>query len=436
MDERTTVRRSRDLALAALVTALSAGLCAPTAEAQDYPHGDTGQPLDCTQCHTMEGWKPLKDPIEFDHEARTDFARSGRHAEVWCTRCHLTLRFGELRLPATECGSCHVDVHLGNLSNECVACHNTSSFNDVPGGSLHTRTSLPLTGSHLQISCESCHADDTGGAYTTLNPDCAACHLDDYENAVSLDHVAAGFPTDCRACHNTLAFGGGIFDHLAVSGGFELRGAHARIPCESCHIVPGFEPIYPGVTDRDCFECHQEDYEPEHGGSDFPTECTLCHNTEDFGEADFDHTLVGFPLEGIHQQLDCSACHRQPGNEPIFNPSGPDDCVACHLDDYSGEHGASGFPTDCTLCHTPTRWTDATFLDHDVLFFPVNSGKHRGRWSGCQTCHTIPDDFSTFTCFECHQHEKSRMDDKHADEPGYVYDSRVCIQCHPDGRAP
>jgi hypothetical protein len=340
----------------------------PSVPAQDvpYPHGDTSEPLRCTQCHTQDSWSPAKRPLEFDHEAETGFDRSGRHADLACASCHLGLKFAEPLVSAAGCAGCHVDVHLGNLSAECTACHNTTSFNDVPGLSLHARTSLPLTGTHLQISCESCHPDDTGGSYTTLDPDCYACHAADYETA-SLDHVENGFSTDCEACHNTLAFGAGIaFDHVTVSGGFRLLGAHARIPCESCHVIPGFESLFPGVTsDQDCVGCHQDDYdtaEPDHVGAGFPTACSQCHNVE--------------------------------------------------------------------------RWDDAIFTEHDALFFPIFSGAHSRQWQGCDTCHDVPSDFAAFTCFNCHNHDQAPMDEKHKEEPGYVYDSAECYACHPDGKSP
>lgn len=356
-------------AIAALLVALLATLVpAPAARAQEpaaYPHGATTRSLDCTWCHTQQGWTPTKQPLDFDHEAVTGFARTGRHAKLSCTGCHVGLEFAEPKTAATGCSTCHVDVHIGSLSVECEACHSTAAWDDVRGVALHARTSLPLTGSHLQISCESCHLDDTGGAYTTLDSDCYSCHSGDYESA-TLDHVENAFSTDCESCHNTLAFGAGVaFDHVTVSNGFRLLGAHARIPCTECHVVPGFDPIYPGVTsDQDCLGCHEDDYQA----------------------ADPDHV-------------------------------------------------ASGFPQSCTQCHNTERWADAIYTEHDALYFPIFSGAHRGRWDSCTTCHEVPSDFAVFTCLSCHEHAQAQMDDKHREEPGYVYDSVECLDCHPDGRS-
>ncbi|MGD8868778.1 MAG: cytochrome c3 family protein, partial [Gemmatimonadales bacterium] len=113
-------------------------------------------------------------------------------------------------------------------------------------------------------------------------------------------------------------------------------------------------------------------------------------------------------------------------------PSDQNDCVACHQDDYDAQHSGSGFPTTCVDCHTQTTWTGATF-QHDQ-YFPINSGIHSGKWNGCDTCHNVPNDYTIFTCFACHQHAQARMDSRHADVVGYSYESTACYSCHPNGR--
>jgi hypothetical protein len=313
--------------------------------ASPSPHGSLPAELDCSACHTPRGW----------------FQLTGRHDKVSCARCHLRLRFDEPQLDMAGCSSCHVDVHQGRMRGACVSCHNTTSFRDVAGLSVHARTSFLLTGAHLQVACESCHRDDRGGAYTALNTECVACHESEYASSEGIDHVAAGFSTACQDCHGTLAWGNwASFDHVSASGGFPLRGSHAGLICEACHVMPGLDPK--------------------------------------------------------------------------FSASGPDDCYACHAQDYDRQHAGSGFPTDCTGCHRETRWGDATFADHDRVF-PITSGAHRGQWDGCETCHTVPSDFRSFTCFNCHEHSQTRMDEKHREERGYAYDSNLCYSCHRNGRA-
>jgi hypothetical protein len=58
-----------------------------------------------------------------------------------------------------------------------------------------------------------------------------------------------------------------------------------------------------------------------------------------------------------------------------------------------------------------------------------------GQWSNCNECHTNSSNFSVFSCINCHEHNKSRMDDKHKGERGYVYNSQNCYSCHPRGKS-
>jgi hypothetical protein len=233
----------------------------------------------------------------------------------------------------------------------------------VDGLDLHNRTSFPLSGAHQQLSCESCHPDDVGGAYSTQPTECIACHAADYTAPQFVDHVTTGFSTECQECHTTLAWPHSVsFDHVTYASGYELVGRHAEIRCSSCHS------------------------------------------------------------QGA------------PGS--IFSPSSQDDCFACHQSDYELGHGSTGFPTACLLCHTNDTWDDASFEDHDSFYFPIFSGPHRGRWSGCETCHVNTNDFSEFSCFACHDHRQSEMDEKHREVPGYLYQSAACYSCHPSGRSP
>ena len=425
---------------AGVVLALAATLTAPLSSQEETanPHGEFQVDIDCQACHTDSGWSPARAPLDFDHDRQTDFTLRASHEAAACATCHLGLVFNQPQLGASECAACHVDVHLGNLSPDCQACHRETSFDDLDGPGLHTRTAFPLTGSHLQITCETCHADDRGGAFTTLNSDCFACHEDDYRSAGVVDHVAGGFPTDCRQCHTTITWTGGVpFDHQTVANGYPLVDAHGDLRCGSCHLPPDgalkFQPAGPD----DCATCHQTDYDREHMGSGFPTTCMDCHNQWSWGDAQFDHTLTasGFALLGAHDRISCDRCHIPPSGTVPFQPMGQDDCIACHQQDYDREHTGSNFPTTCLACHNNDTFSGADFQDHDAQFFPIYSGKHSGEWNNdCATCHTVPNDFAAFTCLNCHEHRQSEMDDKHSGESGYAYQSALCLSCHPDGR--
>jgi hypothetical protein len=146
----------------------------------------------------------------------------------------------------------------------------------------------------------------------------------------------------------------------------------------------------------------------------------------------FDHNQF-WPLNGAHAAIenDCILCHSN------GFPNTPNTCIGCHQSDYDGttnpDHAAAGFPTDCTSCHTETAWTPANW-DHDGMYFPIFSGKHDGEWNDCAECHTTPNDYTLFSCIDCHEHDDpAELASDHSGVSGYVYESNACYACHPDG---
>lgn len=414
-----------------VLTLLLVAGTASSAHAQQSPHGTLPAGVDCSDCHTPKSWTPDPSTVTFDHTRQTRFPLEGRHRAAPCRSCHLSLVFDDPVLRAAECATCHADVHRGAYARRCAECHTTVGFSDMATRQIHARTTFPLTGAHLQVTCQACHTDSRLGAYVALDPQCVGCHQPDLDAAQSVDHTT--FPTDCLRCHTTVAWTAYVrFDHPAVSGGFRLLGAHARIRCSSCH-GPNLEPIFQPAGDQDCVTCHDADYQREHPGGRFPVTCLDCHTVETWRGAAFDHAgVTGFRLLGAHTRVACEACHSAADWSVPFAPSGDQDCVACHDADYQREHAGSGFPTTCLTCHNVDSWEGATFTDHDAQFFPIYSGPHRGKWSACADCHVQAGDFRVFSCFQCHRQRD--MDDKHKNEAGYRYDSNVCYQCHPRGR--
>jgi hypothetical protein len=222
---------------------------------------------------------------------------------------------------------------------------------------------------------------------------------------------------------------------------FPLLGAHARVDCSACHrrsageAAAGVRADY-ASTPTDCAACHLSDFQtapdPNHVQAGFSRRCTDCHGVSAQRWSDvssFPHTAT-FPLTGAHATISCRACHT------TQFAGTPRDCIACHRVDYdrarNPDHRSAGFPVSCQECHTTRGWTPATF-DHDARFFPINSGRHQGTWSSCNTCHTVPGNFRAFECIVCHDHRRSEMDDKHDDVRGYAYQSPACYACHPRG---
>jgi hypothetical protein len=173
---------------------------------------------------------------------------------------------------------------------------------------------------------------------------------------------------------------------------------------------------------------------PNHTALNLSTDCVSCHTTEpDWMPASFDNHNDFYPLNEAHAMIanDCAACH----NGDFVNT--PNTCIGCHQSDYNNannpNHSAAQFPTDCTPCHSESAWSPSTF-NHDGMYFPIYSGKHKDEWSQCTECHTIPNDFSTFSCIQCHEHSnQSNVNNDHSEVSGYMYESNACYACHPDG---
>jgi hypothetical protein len=180
---------------------------APTACASCHKDVHLGQEgAECQTCHTLQRAKFAV--ADFSH-TKTRFALVGRHESLTCAQCHKaetgTFPAGSgtavrYKGVGTECRACHVDVHLGQVSNRCESCHGNTTFK--VSNYKHTARSLTgfFTGKHAQASCADCHKSGAGafpsGKGTairfTMSAACVTCHVD-------FHHGALG--PDCGTCH-------------------------------------------------------------------------------------------------------------------------------------------------------------------------------------------------------------------------------------------
>jgi len=126
--------------------------------------------------------------------------------------------------------------------------------------------------------------------------------------------------------------------------------------------------------------------------------------------------------------LDCLKCHL---NGNFVNTS--TDCISCHLVDYNAttnpKHSTANVPTTCATCHTTAPgWKPALFTIHDS-YFPIYSGRHKGRWNACSDCHLNSSNYGAYDCTKCHP--LSEMNSKHSQVSNYSPSN--CIVCHPTG---
>ncbi len=375
----------------------------------------------CLTCH------PQGDKEGAIDHSKTAFPLTGLHVTADCAQCHANGYSGT----PTECYACHEDKYTNTaepkhgeagLSHQCETCHTTSVWK--PSTFDHNTTGFELIGGHSLPQCSSCHK----GSTENTSPLCYSCHQDQYANAEN--HVSQNYPTTCEQCHNTTDWKDADFDHANTN--FPLTGAHVNTDCAQCHTNG-----YTG-TPTDCNSCHNTNYQqttnPDHQNLGLSTNCETCHTTNPgWKPAEFPVHNDYYVLEGAHASIsnDCATCHNGDYNNT------PNTCYGCHQSDYESTndppHQSNGFSTDCESCHTQTAWKPSTF-DHDNQYFPIYSGKHKNKWDNCSDCHTNQSDYSVFSCITCHEHSQSKMDDKHKDVSGYVYDSNACYDCHPNGK--
>ena len=396
-------------------------------------HPAANFPQTCAQCHNTTSWSNAS----FNHNM-TNFPLTGLHTVPprQCSDCHINNNYN---LTSTACVSCHLKDYQGttnpnhvssNFPQGCDQCHNTTSWLNATFN--HNSTGFTLTGSHTvpPRQCTDCHVNNNYNLTTTA---CVSCHQKDYTNALSpVNHLAAGFPTTCETCHDTIQWTDGTFNH--TSTGFQLTGSHTVPPrlCSDCHTNNNYS-----LNTTLCYSCHQKDYagtnNPPHQSAGFPTTCELCHDTNVWTDSTFNHNNTAFPLTGSHTvpPRQCADCHVN-GNYTTL----PTTCYGCHTNDYNQTtnpgHQAQPqfFPTTCQNCHNTTAWTGATFNHTQYTQFPTSHGNAN---NVCATCHINSNNYSVFQCTGCHG--GNNPNNFHHDQvPGYVYNSINCYQCHQNGQ--
>ncbi len=218
-----------------------------------------------------------KPPVTWTVEShdRTNFPLTGKHRTLACVDCHINKVFEGT---PKACEVCHWerrqdDRYRLRLGMNCAECHSTLTWKRVdPNKWNHeTETGFRLEGAHQFVDCEQCHGFQ---GFKPQPTDCYSCHAKDYQSTRNPNHVQAGFPTDCPACHNTRSWGGARFSHL----GFPLTGRHATAACADCHK----NGVYAG-TPTACASCHINDYnsttDPNHRAQGYSLECQTCHGT-------------------------------------------------------------------------------------------------------------------------------------------------------------
>jgi hypothetical protein len=252
----------------------------------------------CSNCHDTITWTDNT----FNH-ASTGWPLTGNHqmqpAGVMqnCTQCHVGNNYN---LTVKDCynSGCHTKdwnstATIGGVvpnhiaanfpTSLCSTCHDTVLWAD--GKFNHSTTGWALTGGHVVPTpggvqaCTDCHISNNY-SLTSANTACYGCHMAQWNSTQTLggsvpNHIAAGYPTTCDACHSTSSWLGAVFNHTY----FPIP--HHGSVCNDCHQVSS---NYASFT---CINCHtttahqQTQTNDTHqgiGGYSYgPTTCYTCH---------------------------------------------------------------------------------------------------------------------------------------------------------------
>jgi hypothetical protein len=353
-----------------------------------------GLGVKCADCHSEATWKETR----FDHDAKTRFALTGKHADVKCTDCH---KNNDYKDTARTCVGCHKKDddsrkgHQGQFGDKCDSCHSTKAWK--PADFNHdTDTKYVLRGKHRTTGCTDCHK---GNLYRVkVSQDCYACHQKDDKHKESLGK-------DCGSCHSERSWKEPPkFNHDQTS--FPLLGKHIETACKDCHQSAVFKD-----APKNCFACHKKDDKHE---ATLGEDCGSCHAERNWKttKGRFDHDRTKFRLRNAHAEgvLKCSSCHK---DLKSFRKT-PLDCYSCHKKDdkHEGQQGKQ-----CESCHSDRDWKSTQF-DHAKTRFPL-TGQHV--IAKCEKCHeTSRFKDAPSDCYACHLKE-----DRHKLKFG-----EACESCH------
>lgn len=238
--------------------------------------------------------------------------------------------------------------------------------------------------------------------HESLRDDCFSCHT----------LVQGAVSEKCVACHKQSDIG------IKMVSGVSLKKENTRanflhksiikMDCVVCHrehtglskdiAIKKFshEIIESGVREK-CSSCHDYRKPKDDFHKELIAECSGCHNTTKWDDAEFDHELIGKTV---------------------------DNCVRCHEKDRPTDELHANFKTgeSCSACHSTKAWKPSTF-EHSKYF--VFDKDHP---STCSNCHEPGNNFKTYSCYNCHEHSEAKISRKHLKEG--ISDFTNCVKCH------
>jgi len=276
---------------------------------KDMHNGLFGQ--DCRQCHNEESFHNIQGMVNFDHN-KTHFKLEDKHQTVPCKSCHKTAVFTD-PLKYQRCTDCHADYHKGQFTKQgitpdCSSCHGTKGFTLFSYTiEQHNTGNFPLKGAHLAIPCNSCHKKTEKWSFKDIGIRCNDCHTDIHESFLDIKYYP---DKNCTNCHSEESWNIINFDHSKT--GWALEGAHKNQTCLKCHFDKSDDGTvkqkFAGLTST-CTNCHKDTHASQFE-KDGTTNCSRCHDFNNWKISQFDHDKTKFKLDGLHKNLACNKCHK------------------------------------------------------------------------------------------------------------------------------
>jgi nitrate/TMAO reductase-like tetraheme cytochrome c subunit len=256
------------------------------------------------------------------------------HLKVDCKKCHKVKLTNALA--HNNCTDCHKDDHQNELDKEnkdpdCSECHSVKGFTpSFYSFEKHNKSDFALNGAHLATPCFACHLKGEDWKFRQIGLQCVDCHKDIHRDFITEKFYPA---QNCKVCHSENQWAEVKFDHNLTD--FKLRGAHQKQNCRACHFPnskTGIDTQNFKKFTGNCIDCHK-DIHYQQFDKEGSTNCTQCHNLEQWTIENFDHSKTLFPIDGAHEKVTCKECHKENTNEKgkyIIYKLKEYKCADCH----------------------------------------------------------------------------------------------------------
>ena len=236
-----------------------------------------------------------------------------------------------------------------------------------------------------------------------LQNDCLACH----------SPVKGATTEKCICCHSLSSIGKTTVAGVAIvpenTKSSLIHRSIESIECFYCHTehqgrsketatMKFTHTVLTAGAQKNCANCHRKPNTPIHTIQNI--QCSECHSIDKWSKITLNHALLGTQVNN---------------------------CTVCHVKNIPTDelHSVIKSKNQCGICHNYNAWKPSTY-DHTKYFRFDNNHPSR-----CADCHALANGFSTYTCYNCHEHSKTEIAVKHQEEgiPNFAN----CVKCHRSG---